>query len=143
MFAPSDRNRWCLAVKEDADVVWFPAKWVRLRINQLKRIQVKRKNGITAFHPSPRSYHAGSTGSTYALFVIFTSSSSVPRLSTSGPMISSSSQSNHSFSPNLSDRNCAHSCAANELSRYVFRNHDRTQYEALVLPENLTTLRER
>ena len=62
MFAPSDRSRWCLVVKEDADVIWFLAKWVQLRINQLKRVEVKRKNRITAFHPSPRSYHVGSTG---------------------------------------------------------------------------------
>jgi len=104
---PLDRNDNSTIIRSRKNLspepicIRLPSKRVRLEKKTPSAISKihENKTAHTLFHPVPRSYHAGSDGSTYALFVILANSRSVSRLSTFGPKMSSSSQSSHSLSP--------------------------------------------
>ena len=86
---------------------------------ETQQVKGKQRRGRTSFHPFPNSYHAASSGATYALFVILASPSSVSRFSTSGPTISSSHHGRSALCACRIDRRRASSCARNDGGRKV------------------------
>jgi hypothetical protein len=63
-------------------------------------------------HSSVRLYHQSVSGSTYALLVIFARRSSVSRFETSGPMMSSCSQSSVVLCPRIESARASEKAAA-------------------------------